>query len=353
MATERWVNGHRRGGSGPISSGALGRLSLMSSFATHLFRLARPKQWAKNIFVLLGPLYGLRDHPGMGWRSIVVAAVAAVAFSLASSAVYIVNDILDAEKDRFHPRKCRRPIASGAVTPRQGWIFSVVLGLAAMGAATVVPLLAEPGRTTGMAPLLVTIAIYIANVCLYSVVLKHVAVLDVLSLSMGFVLRVVGGCVAVAVAPSTWLLNVTFFLAMFLAFGKRLGERRTLGESAVNARGVQLIYTDDILRMFVVVTAVATLITYAFYVEARDGASKMIMPGFPEGVNILWLSMLPAMYALSRAIVLLERGVYDDPTEMASKDWPTQAAVVLFGTISLAAGAFGQTTLTQQGPPLP
>lgn len=303
--------------------------------ASQLLKLARPKQWAKNVFVLLGPLYGLRDHPLDG-ALIRSAVIAAAAFSLASSAVYCVNDILDAEKDRLHPRKSRRPVASGTVSKSAAWILAAFLAAAALALCLLLP---TPGRTG----LLILIGLYIANVCLYSARLKHLVVLDVLSLSLGFVLRVIGGCVAVAIAPSTWLLNVTFFLSMFLAFGKRLGERRTLGDQAAGARGVQLIYTDELLRMFVVVTAVATLITYAFYVQSRDHGGLVLLHGFPEGVNLLWLSVIPATYALARSIVLLERGLFDDPTEMAANDFPMQLSVLTFIGASIAPTFFAHT----------
>ncbi len=309
----------------------------MINLSYQLLRLARPKQWAKNVFVLLGPLYAMRDRTGMGWGSVRTALLAAVAFSLASSAVYVINDILDIEKDRNHPRKCKRPLASGQVRKGQAWVFAVVLAACALASCGLVEWVNGGEVSGGPLPLMLTVGLYVLNVCLYSAVLKHLVVMDVLSLSLGFVLRVLGGCVALAVSPSTWLLNVTLFLAMFLAFGKRLGERRTLGEGAAGARGVHVIYTDDILRMFVVVTAVATLITYAFYVQSRDLSFKVALPGFPEGVNVLWLTMLPAVYALARAIVLLERGVFDDPTELASKDWPMQLSVLVFVAFSLTA----------------
>ena len=104
-----------------------------------------------------------------------------------------------------------------------------------------------------------SVAVYVANVTAYSALLKHIVIADVVSLSLGFVLRVLVGCAAVGVSPTTWLLNTTFFLAMFLAFGKRLGERRLLGgEGAALARGVQAGYTDELLRLAVVVTAVVS-----------------------------------------------------------------------------------------------
>ena len=183
-----------------------------------------------------------------------------------------------------------------------------------------------PQRTLWLAA---CIALYILNTTLYSIRFKHAVVLDVISLAAGFVLRVLGGCAAVGVPPSPMLLNVTFFLSMFLAFGKRLGERRTMGDGAASARAVQTAYTDELLRMAVVVTGVATLITYAGYVQ--DQGTK-----YEYGFNLLWLTMLPATYGLLRCIVLLERGRYDDPTELASQDRPLQAAALVFALITAA-----------------
>lgn len=135
-----------------------------------------------------------------------------------------------------------------------------------------------------------------------------------------------GGCAAVAITPTTWLLNVTFFLSMFLAFGKRLGERRTLAVAgaaddhahAIAHRPVQERYTDVLLQMAVVVTAVATLMTYAMYVQAVDADHATMTHRL--GFNALWLTLLPATYGLLRCIVLLESGRYDDPTELAYRD---------------------------------
>jgi 4-hydroxybenzoate polyprenyltransferase len=165
----------------------------------------------------------------------------------------------------------------------------------------------------------------------YSFALKHVVMADVICLSLGFVLRVLGGCAAVGIGPTTWLLNCTLFLAMFLAFGKRLGERRLMlgAEGAASARGVQAAYTDDLLRMAVVVTAVASLLTYAGYVQAQEAHYHL-------GFNLLWLTVLPATYGVLRCMVLVERGDYDDPTELASKDPPFQLAAAVFGALTLA-----------------
>lgn len=292
-----------------------------------LLRLARPQQWLKSGFVIVGPFYALQDRPVEGtafWEVVWVAFWAALAFSLASSGCYVFNDLADMERDRAHPRKRRRPLASGAVAPGAAKVFGLVL-FAAGGAC----LLGLPWHVLGWVGLL--LVLHVSNVLLYSAGLKRVVIVDVMSLSMGFVLRVMAGCAAVGIGPSTWLLNVTFFLSMFLAFGKRLGERRTMGsrEDAARARAVQLDYSDDLLRMVVVVTGVATLVTYAGYVQGRADDYHL-------GFNLMWLTMLPATYGLIRCITLLERGDFDDPTELAVHDSACRVAGGLFVVMSLA-----------------
>ncbi|GJQ29543.1 MAG: decaprenyl-phosphate phosphoribosyltransferase [Phycisphaerae bacterium] len=285
-----------------------------------LLRLARPHQWAKSAFVLIGPLFAYADGNIKDAALLWSAGLAAVAFSLASSACYVVNDVLDAPQDRTHPRKRQRPVASGAVSPGQAMTFALVLVAGAAGALWFVQ---GEFRLWAMLAVLV----YIANVTAYSYWLKHRVIADVVCLSMGFVLRVLGGCAAVGVSPTTWLLNVTFFLAMFLAFGKRLGERRSMGEdAAVAARRVQAGYTDEMLRLAVVVTGVVALVAYAGYVIVQE--SK-----YTFGFNLLWVTILPATYGLLRCIVQLERGTYDDPTELAVHDRPFQTAAAVFALV--------------------
>lgn len=286
--------------------------------------LARPKQWTKGAFVLIGPVYGMT----LVNASAAIAALGAfLAFAFFSSACYIHNDIMDRTADLAHPRKRRRPIPSGRVSTTNAALLAGMFGIAGAAALFLVPSGAEHRWAREF--LALAVAMYVGNVLLYSAFLKRLVVADVMSLALGFVLRVVGGCAAVGAPPSTWLLNVTLFVAMFLAFGKRLGERRTMGQQASAARIVQSKYTDDLLRMSVVVTGVATLLTYAQYVQAQGEYYTL-------GFNLLWLTMLPATYGLLRAMVKVETGMYDDPTELASKDRPFQLAVVLFGGITVA-----------------
>lgn len=294
-----------------------------------LLKLARPHQWVKSAFVLIGPLYGLSEHPRPLMEVFVPALLAAAAFALASSSCYVVNDILDAEADRHHPRKRRRPIAAGQVRPGLAWAYAVGLLLAAGALVLVIPP-SEGQSVRGLVGL--TVGLYVANVSLYSAWMKHLVIADVMGLSLGFVLRVMGGCAAVAIAPSTWLLNCTFFLAMFLAFGKRLGERRTAGPEAAGVRAVQAAYTDDMLRMAVVVTAVVTLLSYAGYVQANEAYYTDASVG---NFNLLWLTILPATFGMLRCIVLLERGTYDDPTELAVRDRGFAFSALVFGIMTV------------------
>lgn len=291
-----------------------------------LVRLARPKQWAKSAFVFIGPVYALQDMEAVSWTDVLVKVLlAAAAFSLASSGCYVFNDIADIENDRTHPRKRFRPIASGAISIAQGRIFGSILLILGGACALLVP--------DASAWVSIFVILHVANVTLYSARLKHIVIVDVMSLSMGFVLRVMAGCLAVGVWPTTWLLNVSLFLSMSLAFGKRLGERRSLGtdEAATAARRVQSAYSDDLLRMLLVVSSVATLFTYASYVVTREDVYKTD----GEGFNLLWVTLLPATYGLLRAITLLESGRYDDPTEIATRDRPFQLAALMFGGMTM------------------
>ncbi len=293
-----------------------------------LLKLARPKQWAKSAFVLVGPAYGIGILLGRGLSHVEIflpTLCALAAFCLAASGCYAVNDLIDREADRLHPRKRRRPIASGKVTPGVARVFaSVLFSLAAV----FVMLIPGEGRLwVGAA-----VGLYVANVFAYAFYFKEKVVADVVSLSIGFVLRVLGGCAAVMIEPSIWLLNVTLFLSMFLAFGKRLGERRTFeagaaGTTAAAHRAVQGLYTDHLLRMAVVVSAVATLLTYSGYLQDQLGGKDALG-------TVQWLTILPATYALLRCIVLLESGRFDDPTELAFKDRGFLFAGALFAVIT-------------------
>ncbi len=306
-----------------------------------LIKLARPHQWVKGGFVLAGPAFAYGDGKldGIGiWQLVVTMGLVFFSFCLAASGCYVFNDLADVERDRAHPRKCRRPIASGRVSVGQAKVFGAALLVIGLGLGFLVP-----GEVKWWVGGLV--GLYIVNVMLYSAVLKHLVIVDVLSLSSGFVLRVLGGCAAVAVTPSTWLLNATLFLSMFLAFGKRLGERRVMGEDhAAATRGVQEQYSDQILRMLVVVVGVATLLTYTGYVQSRESDMSVLLAtgvggagGGEFAFNLLWVTVMPAMLGLLRTITLIMDGKYDDPTELAMRDPVVRWSGVCFVVLTVGA----------------
>ncbi|HVZ94675.1 MAG TPA: UbiA prenyltransferase family protein [Phycisphaerales bacterium] len=323
-----------------------------------LIRLARPTQWSKSVFVLVGPFYGARDLMAAGRTMegiIIPALLAAAAFAMVSSGCYVINDIFDRVADRSHPRKARRPIAAGYISVPQAWTFAIVLFALAAAFTTSIAFAFPDGGGSAL-KVGAMLGLYAVNVFCYSARLKHHIIADVISLALGFVIRVLAGCFAIGIEPTVWLLNVTFFLSMFLAFGKRLGERRTLDgrdtpptpaassaspavvsletgspravSGAALHRRVQARYTDTLLQIAVVVCAAITLMTYALYVQDQ---SQKLHVGYK-----LWLTVLPLTYGLFRCIVLLEEGEYDDPTEIAVHDRGMQFAAVLFLAVTIA-----------------
>ena len=326
----------RGGDAPPVVGEAFGRATPKRGLIRALVSLARPRQWSKSVFCLIGPAYGwfaIQDSIDHGattlGESVLAVVLCAASFALASSGCYVINDLMDAEADRLHPRKRSRPIAAGQVNAKTAVTFAVALWASSVACAAL-----APSETRWL--VILAVGLHVGNVLSYSFFIKHAAIADVMSLAMGFVLRVMGGCAAAGVEPSVWLLNVTFFLSMFLAFGKRLGERRVMakldrdgdGSLAVRHRRVQSAYSDVFLQMAVVVTGVTTLVTYAFYIQSREDP---VIIGF----SLLWLTMLPSTYGLLRAIVTLENGRYDDPTELAFKDRAFQVAGAAFVALTV------------------
>lgn len=216
-----------------------------------LLKTLRPHQWVKNVFVL-APLVFSRNltSPAHALRGFVGFAL----FCLASGIVYLVNDLVDAERDRLHPIKRNRPIASGALSPTEARLW------AALGAPAVLL-----GAWLLSPPLSAVIAGYMTLNLFYSIVLKRIPYLDVLSIATGFLLRVVGGAYAVAVPASHWLLGCTVLLASTLALGKRAHELAVMGDEATAVRGVLARYRLSHLRVAMLAVATVTGLGYALY----------------------------------------------------------------------------------------
>jgi decaprenyl-phosphate phosphoribosyltransferase len=216
-----------------------------------LFKTCRPHQWIKNLFVAAPLVFARRiDDPSAALRTV----IAVLCFCLLSSAVYFLNDVVDVERDRAHPLKRHRPVASGALP--------VSVARVAAGAFAIVALVIAGLLATELAAVA---ASYLALNVAYSLWLKRIPFVDVACISLGYVLRVLGGAYAIAVPPSGWLLICTLLLAAFLGFGKRAHELRVSGEKRSTQRLVLERYRPDVLRKLLIILAGLTIAAYAAY----------------------------------------------------------------------------------------
>jgi decaprenyl-phosphate phosphoribosyltransferase len=263
-----------------------------------LLRLARPKQWTKNVLVLAAPgAAGVLDEPG----ALRDTAIAFVCFCLAASATYYLNDALDAEADRVHPTKRSRPVASGAVSVRTAMVGGVILAVCAVGLS----FLADP-------QLALVIVGYLALTFAYSAWLKHEPILDLASVAAGFVLRAIGGGVAVGVDISPWFLIVAGAGSFFIVTGKRHAELLELGDDAGNHRPALDLYTHAFLGYIRAVTSSVAILAYCLWAFEESGRV-----GDPTWFE---LSIVPFVIGIFRYAFLLEQGRGGAPEELVLSD---------------------------------
>ena len=275
----------------------------------------RPHQWVKNLFVI-APLVFAKElgDPGPLLRTLLAFGL----FCLASSTVYVLNDLADLEADRAHPIKRMRPIASGAVSE------STARGLA-LGLAIV-----SLGGSAALGPwVLAATAGYLTLNLAYTLRLKRVAYVDVLCIAAGFELRVLSGTFAAEVEPTAYLLLVTFLLASFLGFGKRMHELMQ-GEGAKKQRSVLAHYRDRTLRALLYGTAAATVITYIVYtldpLTAESFGTKYLVATAPMPLFGVWRFLY----------IIRSRPGSESPTEEMLRDLPFLANLLLWGVAVLA-----------------
>lgn len=248
----------------------------------------RPKQWYKNSLLFICLVFAGHLGNGEMWATLVLAAVY---FCLLSGCEYIINDILDREQDRKHPEKSKRPIASGDLSLTAGftWFFALT-ALSLFGAYFTI----SPG-------FFYTSAAYVVLVLLYSLVLKHQMIADVIIIALGFVLRAVAGCLAIDVLISPWLIICTFLLALFLALEKRWSELMSLEENAGAHRSTLFHYSKELLDKFTAITTGATIVSYLIYTTLAQDFLLIITAPF-------------AIYGIFRYMYLVhERHVEGEP----------------------------------------
>jgi 4-hydroxybenzoate polyprenyltransferase len=278
---------------------------------TNLLISLRPEQWTKNLFVFAALIFGMRltDPPAVG---VVTAAFAA--FCALSGVVYLINDVADRRSDSEHPVKARRPIASGALHPSTAVAAAVVLMVPALaGAFWLHP-------TFGI----VAVA-YLLLMVLYSGPLKHVVIIDVLAISIGFVLRVYGGAVVIDLPVSHWLLVCTILLALFLALSKRRHELVLLADAAKGHRRILQEYSPYLLDQMIGVVTASTLMAYMLYATSPETAERF-------GTSLLGLTIPFPLYGIFRYLYLVhQKEGGGSPSEMLLTDRPLLLCVALWG----------------------
>ncbi|MBI4605185.1 MAG: UbiA prenyltransferase family protein [Planctomycetes bacterium] len=298
-------------------------LTQRDAFREHL-RLLRPKQWVKSFFVLPAPLFGLA-HAQATAPKLASLAAAFAAFCLLSSFVYAVNDVLDAEADRRHPTKKLRPVASGSVGV--GSALSLAGGLLVLGSC----LSAAAGA--GFAGIMLG---YLANNAAYIFLLKDRVIADVLSISVGFMLRILGGAVAVGVEPSSWLMICGFSVALFLAFCKRRSEVEIYrdAQAAADVRTVFRSYTAEKLNLLAGATAAIAIVTYMLFTVSPETVER-------HGTKALIYTSPFVVYCVFRYLMKAMELRGEDAAETVLKDtgflaaaagWLAAVAWILYGT---------------------
>lgn len=225
-------------------------------------RVSRPLQWIKNLLCFAGIIFS-------GKFNIVYFKSATwtfVIFTALSSAVYILNDIIDVERDRAHPQKRRRPVASGELSISLAGISGVLLALTGV-------VLAYYLSTS----VLICALTFLGLNALYCSYLKHAPIIDVLCIAIGFVVRLIAGVLAVEEFPTTWIALCLFFLALFIGFSKRRGELSTLLAAKIEQRPVLVNYTVDYLDFLISSSATATIITYALFASASGKNPTLVV----------------------------------------------------------------------------
>lgn len=231
----------------------------------NILKILRPHQWVKNTFIFIPLFFGGSLFDMADWTS---SLVAFVAFSFAASAIYSINDIVDVEADKKHPKKCKRPIAAGLVSKRQARLLAIILAIAALA----LPFLLNNWMLS------VVIAVYLAmNLC-YCIRLKHYAIIDVCLVALGFVMRIVAGGVATDIVLSRWIVMMTFLLTLFLSFAKRRDDVLIMNETGMAPRKNTSRYNLTFINQAITITGGVMLVCYIMYTVSPEVIERFNSP---------------------------------------------------------------------------
>lgn len=267
-------------------------------------KLMRPKQYIKNLFVMAAIIFSSKI---LDLDAVYKTIIAFIAFCLISSSVYILNDIVDIEKDKLHPKKCKRPLASGAISKGSAWVLFGLLVIVSISMSFLI--------NTSLTFILV---LYLINNLLYSFKIKNVILLDVFSIAFGFILRVCAGSVAINAELSNWIILCTFFLSLYLGLGKRKKEISTLKDNAVEHRKILREYNDEVLNQMMTVVLSSTIVCYALYSTSN-----------PKNPNMI-LTTIFVVYGVLRYNYIINTTEEGNPTDVVLNDRSLQVNVLLW-----------------------
>jgi 4-hydroxybenzoate polyprenyltransferase len=274
----------------------------------------RPKQWTKNAVVFAALVFDLKLFDPGRFATVLGAFFC---FCLASSAIYLVNDLRDAESDRKHPKKQLRPIASGEVSSQSAWLLVALL----LAISIPVAFMLRPAFAG-------VVAGYLVLMTVYTFVLKHLVIVDVFAIGAGFVLRAAGGAIVLDVPISPWLYVCTVLLSLFIGFGKRRHELLLLDADAAAHRRNLDEYSAELLDQLITITAASTVMAYSFYTFEADT--------LPD--NRMMLTIPFVVYAIMRYLFLVHRrDGGGSPEQVLLTDGPLLGCIALWGMFSVIA----------------
>jgi 4-hydroxybenzoate polyprenyltransferase len=275
-----------------------------------LFRSLRPRQWIKNGALLAALIFAQR---GNRLASVEKAGLAVLIFCAIVGAVYLVNDVVDRERDRLHPEKRHRPVAAGEVPVGVATLVAVVLAAGGLAAAFALSV-----------PFAWAAAAYLVLQLGYSFFLKHWVLVDVFAIAAGFVLRVVAGALAIDVPISNWLYLCTLLLSLFLALAKRRAELETLSEAAAGHRENLALYSVPLLDQLLGIVSACTILAFSLYTLAPETVQKFHTDGLKFTIPFVIFGLFRYLFLVHR------RGAGGNPERALLSDLPLLATVALF-----------------------
>lgn len=293
-------------------------VSVIQKFMAYI-KLLRPKQWIKNLFVVAPLIFAKHIFE---YNYVIRVLAAFVLFCCISSSVYVLNDIIDCEKDRLHPKKKNRPIALGIISKIEGGIVIAILLPLVLFVSYYMDIF------FGGAVLL-----YFLNNLLYSFKIKHMVILDVMSIAVGFLLRVIGGALVIRVYISPWILLCTMLLSLFLGFSKRRNELVVLANGAENHRKILEEYSLEFIDNMLSIVTASTVMAYSLYTFSTNSGNYNMMITIPF-----------VLYGIFRyQYIIYKKKEGGSPEETVLSDIPLIVSIVLWGIMSVVILYFGNT----------